>query len=72
MLKIKLYENEIKKCDGYYYHCATIDTDDINGYTSIDAIDTRCATYEDAKKELLEYVKQMRDELDDLLKRESE
>lgn len=70
MLKIKYYENEIKKEDGKYYHCAAIDTDEFNGYTMLEQIEPRCKTYDDAKKELLKYVIELRDALNDLIRRE--
>lgn len=71
MLKIEYYENEIKKLDGYYYCCASINTEDYDGYTMLEGIEPRCKTHEDAKKELLEHVKKLRDELNDLIERES-
>lgn len=71
MLKIKYYENEIKKRGGYHACCASIDADDFDGYTMLENIEPRCATYEDAKKELLEHVIKLRDALNDLIERES-
>lgn len=72
MLKIDYYEDKGKKLDGRHYCCAYVNTEDINGYSSVDQIETRCATYEDAKKELLEHVRKLRDELSDLLKKEAQ
>lgn len=71
MLKIKYYENEIKKQEGYYSCSAYIDMTDFYGYTSLESIETRCATYEDAKEKLLKYVIELRDELNDLIERET-
>lgn len=71
MLKIEYYENESKKLDGCYYCCASINTDDYDGYATLEQIEPRCGTYEDAKKELLEHVKKLRDELNDLIERET-
>lgn len=71
MLKIDYHENESKKLDGCDYCCASINTDDFDGYTTLDNIEPRCRTYEDAKKELLEHVMNLRDALNDLIKRES-
>ena len=72
MLKIEYYENESKKLSGYNYCCASINTEDFDGYTMLESIEPRCATYEDAKKELLEHVIKLRDVLSDLIERESE
>lgn len=71
MLKISYYENESKKLNGYYYCCACIDTEDFDGYTTLDFIEPRCKTYEDAKEELLMHVKKLRDELNDFIERET-
>lgn len=71
MLKIDCYENKSKKLDGCYHCCASINTEDFDGYTMLEQINTRCKTYEDAKKELLKHVKKLRDELNDLIERES-
>ena len=70
MLKIKYYENESKKRDGYNSCCAYIDTEDYHRYITLDSIEPRCATYEQAKEELLNYVKELRDALNDLIERE--
>lgn len=72
MLKIEYYENESKKRDGYHACCASINTEDFDGYTMLEQINPRCRTYEDAKKELLEHVRKLRDELNDLIERESD
>lgn len=71
MLKIDYYENENKKLDGCHYCCVSINTENFDGYTMLESIEPRCVTYEDAKKELLEHVKKLRDELNDLIERES-
>ena len=71
MLKIDLYEDEIRKHDGCYYHCASIDTSYFHGYTMLDAIETREASYEDAKEKLLKYVIELRDELNNFIERET-
>ena len=70
MLKIKYYENESKKRNGYNSCCAYIDTEDYDGYTMLDQIEPRCTTHELAKKELLNHVKVLRDALNDLIERE--
>ena len=72
MLKIDYYENEEKKSDGCInYCCASLNTDDYDGYTMLDQIEPRCITFEDAKKELLEHVTKLRDELSELIEREN-
>lgn len=70
MLKINYYENEAKKQDGYYACCASINTEDFDGYTMLESIEPRCKTYEDAKKELLKHAIKLRDALTDLIERE--
>lgn len=71
MFEIDYYENECKKADGYHYCCASINTDNFDGYTSLEQIEPRCETYEDAKKELLEHVTKLRDELSNFIEREN-
>ena len=71
MLKIKYYESESKKRDGYHSCYAYIDTEDFDGYTMLDQMEPRCATYELAKEELLNHVKKLRDELNNLIERET-
>lgn len=71
MLEIKYYENENKKISGYPYCCAYLETTEFYGYTNLDQLETRCATYEDAKKQLLEYVIELRDELNKFIEREN-
>lgn len=71
MLKIDYYENETKKQGEYYSCCASINTENYDGYTMLESIEPRCATYEDAKKELLEHIVKLRDALSDLIERES-
>ena len=71
MLKIEYYEDEYKKSGGYYHCCATINTENFDGYTMLEQIDVRCRTYEDAKKEVLNDVIKLRDALNDLIERES-
>ena len=71
MLKIDYYENESKKLAGSNYCCASINTDDYRGYTMLEQIEPRCETYEEAKKELLEYVTKLRDELSAFIERET-
>lgn len=44
MLKIVYYDNESKMSSGYDSCCAYIDTDDFDGYTSLDSIEPRCST----------------------------
>ena len=46
-----------------------IETIDFYGYTNLDQLETRCATYEDAKEQLLEYVIELRDELNRFIER---
>lgn len=72
MLKIDYYENESKKLDSCNYHCASINTDNFDGYTMLEQIEPRCKTYEDAKNELLKHVIKLRDALNDLIERELE
>lgn len=67
MFKIKYYYDEDKALSGYYSCCAYIDTDDFNGYTSLELIEPRCNTYEDAKEEVLKHVKKLRDELNNFI-----
>ena len=71
MLKIVYYSNENKMLSGYDSCCAYIDTDNFNGYTSLESIEPRCSTYKEAKEELLRNVIKLRDELNDLIKRET-
>ena len=71
MLKIEYYEDENKKLSGYHSCCAYIETSEFYGYTNLDQLETRCATYEDAKEKLLKYVIELRDELSDFIERES-
>ena len=70
MLNIKTYEDENKKLSGYNSCCAYVDTDDCDGYTNLDQIETRCATYKEARNELINHLKVLRDEIDDLLQKE--
>lgn len=70
MLKIDFYENESKKLDGCNHCCASINTDDFDGYTSLEQISPRCENYDDAKEELLKHVIKLRDELNDFIERE--
>ena len=69
MLKIDYYENEDKKLDGCNYCCATINTEDYNGYTMLEQIEVRCSDYNKAKKELLDEMIFLRDEVIDLIER---
>lgn len=69
MLKINYFENESKKSNGSYYCCASINTDDFDGYTMLEQIEPRCRTYENAKKELLEHIIKLRDALYDRRRR---
>lgn len=69
MLKIEYYENESKKLSGYHSCCAYINTDDCNAYTTLESIESRCATYENAKEELIKHIIKLRDELNDLIER---
>ena len=71
MLKIEYYENESKKLSGYHYCCAYLETTEFYGCTNLDQLETRCATYKDAKEELLKHVIELRDELNDFIKRET-
>ena len=70
MLKIEYYNDENKALSGYYSCCAYVDTEDFDGYTSLESIETRCGTYEEAKKELLKHIIKLRDELNNFIKRE--
>ena len=67
MMKIEYYYDEYKALAGYCSCCAYINTDDFDGYTSLELIESRCNTYEDAKEELLKHVKKLRDELNNFI-----
>lgn len=71
MLKIKYYEDENKKRSGYHSCCAYVETTGFYGYANLDQLVTRCATYEDAKEELLKHVIELRDELNNFIERET-
>ena len=71
MLKIEYYEDECRKLDGRYSCCAYINTDDFDGYTTLDTIESRCKTYEDAKNELLNHIVKLRDALNYLIEKET-
>ena len=72
MLKIEYYIDESKRVSGYQHHCTSIDTTDYDGYTSLDAIETRKNTFKEAKDELLTHVRKLRDELTEFLEKEEE
>lgn len=67
MLKLEFWEDEDKKEDGYYYHCCGVDYSESEGI-----LDTwyREKNYEIAKEKMLENLKKLRDDIDDLIKRE--
>ena len=71
MIKIGYYNDEDRELSGHYSCCAYIDADEFDGYTILESIETRCRTYEEAKEELLKHVTKLRDELNDLIKREA-
>lgn len=66
-MKIEYYENESKKNSGCNYQCACINTDDFSGVTDISQIESRCATKENAKAEVLKQAILLRDALNELI-----
>lgn len=67
MLKLIFWEDEDKKEDGYQYHCCGVDDSEVDGF-----LDTwyREENYEIAKEKMLENLKRLRDDIDNLIRRE--
>ena len=67
MLKLIFWEDEDKKEDGYQYHCCGVDESEVDGILNTWY---REANYEIAKEKMLENLKRLRDDIDDLIKEE--
>lgn len=67
MLKLIFWEDTDKKEDGYYYHYCGVDDSDVEGTLSIWY---REKNYTTAKKNMLENLKKLRDDLNNLIERE--
>ena len=67
MLKLKFWEDKYKKEDGFQYHCCGVDDSEVEG-----TLRTwyREANYEIAKEKMLENLKRLRDDIDNLIKEE--
>lgn len=67
MLKLEFWEDKDKKEDGYEYHCCGVDDSECNG-----TLNTwyREKNYEIAKEKMLENLKRLRDDIDNLIKAE--
>ena len=65
MLKLEFWEDEDKKEDGCQYHCCGVDDSEVAGYLNTWY---REANYEIAKEKMLENLKRLRDDIDNLIK----
>lgn len=68
MLQLKFWIDEDKKNDGCCCHCCSVDISDCNS-----SLDTwyREKDYNVAKEKMLNNLKRLRDDIDNLIKRES-